>query len=1355
MKGLQRHIILLLLIGLFSGQLLAHIGPNNGKGKPLNAKTTKTDRAEIRDECRSAESQIDMEINNVRARLLAGGDVWWDLAQTGKYIVPKTEPGQQEVSSIFAGAVWIGGLDPAGNLKIAAVDYRRDGETDFFSGPIDPVTGSTDSEICEAWDRFFRVLATNVEKHNATWDRANAREEAIDCDSIPDDVKFWPGTGNPFFQSKFDFELPNTGQGLGSFWDQDEDGKYNPCNGDFPIIDIRGCKPANRSEAKEIVPDEMTFWIYNDAGGPHTLTQGNPILMEVQVQAFAFASNDEINDMTFQRYKLINRASSDIRDCYFAMWIDPDLGCNSDDYIGCNVERSLAYVYNEDVLDGQDGCTCDGGIGTYCDEIPILGIDYFRGPLAPKTFDLNGEPTINPPIGSLGDTLIELGMSSFIYFNADFIGSPDPATTDPEIDTEYYNYLRGLWRDGSAITFGNDGFNPGSRDTIRYAFPDTPNDPTGWSMCQEDLPFGDRRIIQASGPFLLKPQAINELIIGVAWVPDLDYPCPDISRLLFADDLAQSLFDNCFQIKDGPDAPDVDVIELDKEIVLVLTNDSITSNNRFELYSEIDLNPVPEGLDSNYVFEGYQIYQLANNTVSAQELDDISKARLIRQVDIKNNITRLFNWRPALVDPTPNNSEIVWTFDEKVDGENEGVRHTFTITEDDFAEGDRRLINHKEYYFMVLAYAHNNWGDFDPSESFGQRSPYCAGRRNITISEAVPRPIVFKELNAAYGDGAAITRLSGVGAGGTFLDMTEDMYQKILDGETDGRVTYKEGAGPLDVQIYNPIEVQNGRFRLEFIGDFQGGSTCALAPNTKWVLTNVDNGDVVATGPSIEVINDQIIGDFGFTITIGQTEDVGQLGPTNGVIGSRLEYQDVSGQNWLTMLADTDNTAFDYLQTGDEQRDIDLDPDQNFNDIGQGGFVPFILSDFELGNGIVSPGWKDFGGGEDLRNKTELEDLNNVDIIFTKDKSKWSRCVIVETSTQEFEATGYPNQGDVDQFDLRAAPSVSRNDADGDGLPDPDGDGIGMGWFPGYAVDVETGKRLNIFFGENSTYNENLLEFYGAETALGTDMMFNPNEQIFTEGVPGVGLSPWNFIAGGHHFIYVTRQTYDGCESLRDRLNSERVFTFKRDPLKLVTWAGFPLLTQETSLLSYADGLIPNDVIIKLRVENPYNREEEYDLRSELFNCDAVGEFPAYEFELIDKEASEITASEADEALKNVNVVPNPYYAFSEYETSRLENKIKITNLPDRANVTIYTLDGKFIRQFRRDERGVLQGRNRSNPGINSTQPNPDIVWDLKNSKGIPVASGVYLIHVAAPELGAERTIKWFGVNRKFDPAGL
>ena len=60
--------------------------------------------------------------------------------------------------------------------------------------------------------------------------------------------------------------------------------------------------------------------------------------------------------------------------------------------------------------------------------------------------------------------------------------------------------------------------------------------------------------------------------------------------------------------------------------------------------------------------------------------------------------------------------------------------------------------------------------------------------------------------------------------------------------------------------------------------------------------------------------------------------------------------------------------------------------------------------------------------------------------------------------------------------------------------PDEDGDGVGMGWFPGYAVDVETGQRLNVFFSENSTYggNEAIDTMFSTGTGVGRDMMFNP-----------------------------------------------------------------------------------------------------------------------------------------------------------------------------------------------------------------------------------------------------------------------
>jgi hypothetical protein len=40
--------------------------------------------------------------------------------------------------------------------------------------------------------------------------------------------------------------------------------------------------------------------------------------------------------------------------------------------------------------------------------------------------------------------------------------------------------------------------------------------------------------------------------------------------------------------------------------------------------------------------------------------------------------------------------------------------------------------------------------------------------------------------------------------------------------------------------------------------------------------------------------------------------------------------------------------------------------------------------------------------------------------------------------------------------------------------------------------------------------------------------------------------------------------------------------------------------------------------------------------------------------------------------------------------------------------------------------------------------------WDLKNTKAIPISSGVYLIHIKADGL-CEKVVKWFGVLRPTD----
>lgn len=1323
-------------------------------------RASKPDKAKLRAEvCANSQSQIDQEINNVRARLLAGGDCWWDL-NDGRYIVPKVDvsSGQKEVSSIFAGSVWLGGLDPAGNLKLACQDYgHQTGTNDFWPGPLTQV-GLTDQFTCDNWDRHFKVTGEEIRRHLGNLAAGN-----LNPNDMPRGVKGWPARGNTFFPEVWGFDLPFTDQALAGFFDKNENDIYEPLLGDYPSIEIRKC-PLDR------YPDEMIFWIYNDqgAGAEHARTKGVPIQMEVQVQSFSYVTNDELNDMTFQRFKLINRAIDRIDSTFFAMWVDPDLGCYTDDYIGCDTANNLMYVYNQDPQDGTNGCVCNQGVPTYCDKIPVLGVDYFRGPL---------------------DTFAnEIGMSSFTYYNNGSVGNPLPGTTDPDLPAEFYNYLTGSWKDGSPFQYGGSGYQSGGAK-IDYAFTEPPNS-GGWTMCKENLPYGDRRTIQASGPFTLKPGAVNELIIGVPWVPDIG-ACPDIENLLRADKLAQGLFDNCFDLLDGPDAPTVDWVELNQQVVAVLTNEPL-SNNYKEGYREQDfLAPdslkksdppyfaTPNEIESTYYkFEGYKIFQLANPNVSNAEFEtDPDKSRLIYQVDIKNGIKSIFNWLEVR-DPNDPKERIYYP-ELKVQGGDAGIRHTFSITDDQFAKGnDKRLINHKKYYFAVIAYAYNNWGTFDPLSRPvpGQQRPYLPGRKGgdglqIQIVTVIPRPIIDQALRSSYGDGVVITRYEGAGNGGNFLDLDDATRASLWAGATDTVLTYKPGRGPLNISIFNPFEVKDGEYELRLV-DGKLDDT-KLDDTAKWELRRLPDGQVIVSERPIKDINEQVVAQYGFSVSVNQQLDPGTVNQdeTNGAIGGEIQYAN-SNLQWLTGYPDQDLGFFHFVKTRKLEDDDYLDPNQALSKLGNGWFVPYGLCDWRVDEAsppsLITPAWTEEGtagylngtamGTNPTARRAKLN-IPSVDIVLTSDKTKWSRCMVVETASAYYTNSAWAGFQDATlvtqsgpnrkrtSFDIRYAPSVGKDDNDNDGMPDPDGavgpTGApdagqpirGMGWFPGYAIDVETGQRLNIFFGENSAYSKALNPNF-----TGRDMLWNPTDQIVRE-TGGTFFNLYDFVLGGQHWVYVMNTPYDECEAARRRftpeLNAANPGTAKVTQIRNIGWAGMLQMGQGYQLKSLRDGLIPNDVVIKLRVDNPYQTWYQDN------NSGKKTGHPRYQFKIENRQSLPLQGIQIANALDSIKVVPNPYYGFSQYETSQFTNTVKITNLPGKCTVTIYSLDGKFIRKYERNET--------YSPYM---QISPAIEWDLKNNKGIPVASGVYLIQVQAPELG-ERTIKWFGIARQFDPSGL
>jgi hypothetical protein len=92
-------------------------------------------------------------------------------------------------------------------------------------------------------------------------------------------------------------------------------------------------------------------------------------------------------------------------------------------------------------------------------------------------------------------------------------------------------------------------------------------------------------------------------------------------------------------------------------------------------------------------------------------------------------------------------------------------------------------------------------------------------------------------------------------------------------------------------------------------------------------------------------------------------------------------------------------------------------------------------------------------------------------------------------------------------------------------------------------------------------------------------------------------------------------------------------------------------------------------------------------------------------------------------SLKDVKVVPNPYYGFNNLETSTSGRFITFRNLPKEINIKIYSLNGDLIRSLSKNDN-------------NST-----LRWDLNNQDAIPIASGIYIVLLDAPGIGS-RSLK-------------
>ncbi len=1303
--------------------------PYTGEGKPTIPKKPKGAS------CAPANSKTFLEYNNVRALIHTGGNIWQIPGQNlSQYEVPKNSG----INAFFTSALWMGGTDVNGQLKLAALRYR-DGN-DYWTGPLTETTAEIDPSECTKYDRHFASSQDLVREFDAWYaqglqDVSNGTDlqnELFPNYIVPEFVKNWPAHGDL-----------SKGQAyyLAPFYDRDLDGTYDWNKGDYPWYDITLTKDCTVDRKVSLYGDFNLWWVMNDKGNIHTESGGDPIGMEIRSQAFAFATNDDVNQMTFYNYELINRGTQTLFNSYFGVFIDAGLGNPFDDFVGCDVQRGLAYVYNGNSFDADNA-----GFKGYGSNPPSAGVDFFEGPYQDNdsidnAFGIGTDEALNG-IG-YGDGIVDnerFGMRRFLYY-INSGGGANPSQTDPTSAAHYYNFLRGRWKDNTPFYYGGNGHisDPDVNPSVPcdFMFPgDT--DPLGWGTGGNPQPFWteqtannqpfDRRFLQSAGPFILRPGAVNNITVGMVWARGIGAdPFESVVSLRRADDKAQALFENCFRVLEGPHAPDLTGQEMNNEVLLYLSN-NLPSNNENEKYKEFDpfIATTTPNPDKFYRFQGYMIYQLQNNKVSAGDISDPTKARLVAQCDLKDSVTRLINFEQNDVLGTSVPAE-------KVNGINKGIQHSFKITQDAFASGNTKLVNFKRYYYMAVAYAYNNFKDFDPTDPTlldGQKLPFLGSRKaaigEIRVLEMIPHNPLPEQMGTAhyaeYGFQPEITRIDGIGNGLNELDITAESENLILQNGKLDRLTYQANKGPIKIKVIDPLNVAAGYFECK-LNDY-GVKPVDSASFTVYRYDEFNGNliDSIQSNKTIHIENEQLIPEWGISISIKNENYYKVTNPDVEYklfaepITSSLTFENNS-KPWLTTFNDVDNyTPQNWILSGPTPIDtnlndptlgvfnpanysdfISLDPDQKYEKLVEGGISHFSLVGANVPSfPLQTPSF--FLGLNGARDISTMARASGVDIVFTSDKSKWTRVPIIELGTDASLTIGAAEKGT-----LRKSASVDKNG-------NSDGAGQGLGWFPGYAIDVEKGLRLQMAFGENSMF----------QAENGADMLWNPTSNQTDQNN--------TYLMGGQHVIYIFGENIgnSGCPAydennlyIADKLATSSSSEYLKVYRNLM-WVMQPKLNPDFSLLEC-------DARLRVRINKEYTK---YAATGE--NSDR----PMYGWNMDGFKTATNNQDAVRSSLDLINIVPNPYYAYSEYERNKVDTRVKITNLPTKCTVSIYNLGGKLVDRFEKDTEVTF------------------LDWKLTNSIGIPVASGVYLIHVSVPNVG-ERTLKAFIGMRQLDVQGF
>ncbi len=384
-----------------------------------------------------------MENDSIEFDVANIGVVWYFPGSgIGSYFYPAGD----STSPFFASHTWFSARNTAGDTLVAANAFYQNG-IDFFPGPLD-LSGNTDSLTMHNWNHIWNVKRSELDNFYNSMGQAGFDIN----DAQWDNIRTWPGYGNTLARGAGGADISadvsltgKTTDDFAPFVDMNNNGIYDPQNGDYP--DIKG--------------HQMTWWMYNDAGGAKTHTNSNSMHIEIAAKAYIYQHHTILDNQSFYEYKIYNRSNTDYTEFIFTNMLDADIGYFNDDYMGSDSTLSIGFAYNGDTVDGL------GLPNEYGTDIPIAGL-YLPG--------------LTGPLGSTG-------INSVTYHNNNISNTGNPSSIG-----DYYNYAKGVTRNGAPFTDNCASVGSGTQTKFVY---DLSKDSL---ECDCNNPKGDRRILISSKP---------------------------------------------------------------------------------------------------------------------------------------------------------------------------------------------------------------------------------------------------------------------------------------------------------------------------------------------------------------------------------------------------------------------------------------------------------------------------------------------------------------------------------------------------------------------------------------------------------------------------------------------------------------------------------------------------------------------------------------------------------------------------------------------------------------------------------------------------------------------------------------